>query len=286
MPRPKRFGLLCGALASLALAGTPLFAQQPSKTPDAGMAPAAPAPDMGPAALIAKVLHTGTLAADDRTLQSGEYYDEYTLEGAPGEEIIAVLSALDFDPYIILIPPAGEQLDNDDFSGSPDVSLIEVPIETAGQHVLRITSYRPGETGEYALMAGTRTADGNDAGHDDFDFEPETFDVKGPVQFGTPIAGTLGGDDPTRQDGSFYEAFTFQGQAGAHVIITLSSSDFDAYLTLVSPSGITEDNDDKESGNTDSRIDTVLSESGEWIVVANTLAEGETGNYRLTVSRQ
>lgn len=301
MSRPQRFGLVCSAVASLVLAGTPIFAQEPQPgappaPPPAGapVAPAPPAPVLlddaapseGPAPLIARVLHTGSLAAGDLQLESGEYYDEYTIQGGAGEEIIAVLSALDFDPYLILIPPSGEQRDNDDFGGSPDVALIEVPVESPGQHVLRITSFRPGETGEYALMAGTRTADGNDAGDDDFDFEPETFDVKGTVQFGTPISGTLGGDDPVRQDGSYYEAFTFQGQEGAHVIITLASSDFDAYLTLVSPSGATEDNDDKESGNTDSRIDTVLSESGEWIVVANTLAEGETGNYRLTVSRQ
>lgn len=282
MSRPQCFGLLCAALVSLVLAGTPLFAQQPTKAPPPGME--AP-PDTGPA-LIAKVLHTGTLAAGDQQLQTGEYYDEFTLQAGEGEEIIAVLSSLEFDPYLILVPPAGgEQLDNDDFSGSPDVSLIEVPV-SSGEHILRITSYRPGETGEYALMAGTRTADGNDAGGDDFEFEPETFDVKGPVQLGTPISGTLGADDSARQDGSYYEAFTFQGQQGTRVIITLSSTDFDAYLTLVAPSGATEDNDDKETGNTDSRIDTVLSETGEYIVVANTLAEGETGNYRLTVSRQ
>jgi serine protease Do len=280
MPRPHRFGLFGVALAGLALLGAPALAQPPAKPDAAQVAPAA-APDTG-----VRTLHTGTLQAGDTQLESGEYYDEYILDGAGGDEIIAVLSSLDFDPYLILILPSGEQLDNDDFSGSRDVSLLEIPVETAGRHALRVTSYAREETGEYALMTGTRMADGNDAGHDDFDVEPETFDVKGPIEIGRQISGTLGEDDPVRTDGSHYEGYSFQGQEGANLVITLTSADFDAYLTLVRPSGTTQENDDGTEGDTSSRIELTLDESGEWIVVANTLIAGETGDYRLTISRR
>jgi serine protease Do len=230
-------------------------------------------------------IRQGTLAAGDKQLDSHEYYDDYTIQAAAGDEIIAVLTSGDFDPYLMLIPPSGEKLDNDDFGGSADVSLIEVPIDAPGTYTVRVTTYEPGETGAYALMMGTREADGQDAGEMD-DFEPEEFTVKGPIQIGTPVSGTLGADDSTRQDGSYYEAFSLQAQAGTNVVITLTSKDFDAYLTLVSPSGAIEENDDQAEGNHDSKITKTLDESGQWIVVANTLTEGETGNYRLTVARR
>ena len=284
MSWPHRTGPLAAAVAAATLSAATALAQAPAK-PVAAQAPASVA---GGPATTPGTPHTGTLAAGDAQLETGEYYDEYVLEGGPGEEIIAVLSSLDFDPYLILLLPSGEQLDNDDFSGSPDVSLLEVPIEEAGRHLLRVTSYGPGEQGQYALVAATREADGIDANdvHDDFDFEPETFDVKGPIEIGREIAGTLGEDDPSRTDGSYYEAYSFQGEAGTDFVITLTSDDFDAFLTLVAPSGSTDDNDDQAEGDTNARIETTLAESGEWIVVANTLAAEETGDYRLTVSRR
>ncbi len=262
MPRLRLIG---GLAALLALAATPLYAQKPVSN-DA-------------------TVHQGTLGEGDSSLESGEYYDDYPVEVGAGQEIIAVLASLDFDPYLILISPSGEQTENDDFGSSADVSLLEMPTEEPGTHTLRVTSYEPAEAGGYVLLVGTREADGVDAGHDEYDFEPETFDVKGPIAIGTPLAGTIGADDPARRDGSNYEAFTFQADAGTHLVITLTSSDFDAYLTLVSPSGEIQENDDQEEGSTDSRLDTTLGEEGEWIVVANTLMEGESGNYRLTVTR-
>ena len=260
MSWPRSMGRVAGVSAALALAATSSFAQGPSS------------------------LHTGRLGPGDPQLESGEYYEEYTLQADPGDEIIAVAIALEFDPYLIVIPPSGDQIDNDDFSGSPDVSLIEVPIDDPGTYRIRVTSYEAGETGEYAVMAATREADGEDAG-DGGDFEPEEFTVKGPIQPGSPISGTLGSDDPVRDDGSYYEAFQLNAQEGARLVITLQSEDFDPYLVLVSPSGELEANDDEAEGVLNSRLETTLDESGTWLIVANTLREGETGDYRLTVAR-
>jgi hypothetical protein len=313
MSWPRSIGLIGGVLAALAFASSLAFAQdppsKPSPAPGPGQpppasgqpapAPSRPAPAPGqpaPTPTIApgpapgaprppSFLHTGTLAAGDKQLESQEYFDEYTIQAGPGDEIIAVVTSIDFDPYLILMPPVGDQIDNDDFADSPDVSLIEIPVDEAGAYRIRVTSYAAGQTGEYALMAATRPADGHDAG--DFgELEPEEFTIKGPIQPGSPVSGTLGSDDPVRRDDSYYEAFSLQGQPGMNVVITLQSKDFDPYLALVSPSGAMQQNDDQADGDTNSRLEVTLDEAGQWIVVANTLRAEETGNYQLQVTRK
>ena len=260
MSKPHRFGRLAGPLVFLACSAGAALAQSSS-------------------------INTGTLTSGDTTLESGEYYDDYEIETEEGDEIIAVLTSYDFDPYLILIPPVGDQVDNDDFGGSGDVSLIEVPVDEPGTWKVRVTTYESGETGNYALMMGTRVADGDDVGEEE---GPEEFTVKGTIDLDVPVEGTLGSDDPARAvDGSYYEAYALEAAPGTEVVITLESSEFDPYLVLVDPSGaIDQSNDDAEEGSFDSRIEATLAEGGRWLIVANTLEPEEVGSYRLTVAHK
>lgn len=241
------------------------------------------------------MLHAGRLDPGDPQLEGSKYYDEYELEALEGEEIAIVAVSLEFDPYVILISPSGAEVENDDFGGSPDVSLIEVPVDESGTWRVRVTSYLAEETGEYAVMAGTRADDGEYAGHDEEGFgyhgdeaeeEPEEFVVHGVITPGLAIEGALDANDPTRPDGSHYEAYALDADAGSRFVLTLESGAFDSYLLLVSPSGESEFNDDVAEGDLSSRIETTLEEEGRWLVVANTLSAGETGAYRLMVTRR
>jgi hypothetical protein len=67
------------------------------------------------------------------------------------------------------------------------------------------------------------------------------------------------------------------------VAVELTSSAFDAYTILRTPSGQQIDNDDGQDG-TDSRLDTVLSETGEYEVQVTSYSAGETGSYRFSVT--
>jgi serine protease Do len=98
----------------------------------------------------------------------------------------------------------------------------------------------------------------------------------------------LDAEDPMRTvDDSYYEAYVLEASAGTDVVIRLESDDFDPYLVLVAPSGEIEDsNDDAEEGDLNSLLEATLSEGGQWLIVANTLEPGETGAYRLTVSKK
>jgi type II secretory pathway pseudopilin PulG len=96
--------------------------------------------------------------------------------------------------------------------------------------------------------------------------------------------GTLGPGDPMASDGSWYEAYPISVGIGDHFVITMRSSDFDAYLTLVAPDGGVVSDDDS-GGGTDSRIDVTFDEVGTREVRANTLRPGATGDYTLTIER-
>ncbi len=110
--------------------------------------------------------------------------------------------------------------------------------------------------------------------------EGETTDLS---QGGTTThSGTLVAGDEVAPDGSWYDEYPVQLSSGGRFIATLRSTDFDAYLIVVAPSGATMSDDDG-GGGTDSRIERTVDESGTWLIRANTLRAGQTGAYTLTI---
>ena len=106
------------------------------------------------------------------------------------------------------------------------------------------------------------------------------------IRLGQTVTGRLDSGDPTLDDGSHYEIWRFRGQSGDRVTVTLRSDDFDAYLAFGVRAGDDCDDcstDDDGGGGTDSRITTTLPRTGEYEIRVNTLSEGETGDYSLTV---
>jgi len=93
---------------------------------------------------------SGTLASGDQTLESGEYVDVYTFDGRAGEQVVLDLRSSDFDPYIFVRFPGGDQEDNDDHEGDATRSLLSLALPEDGQYRVTVTSYQPGETGDTA----------------------------------------------------------------------------------------------------------------------------------------
>lgn len=94
---------------------------------------------------------SGQLSADDQRLESGEYRDAFAFEGAVGDQVVIELASTAFDPYLILQPPQGEAIQNDDADGRQDLSRIELTLRAAGRFRILATSYAPGKTGAYRL---------------------------------------------------------------------------------------------------------------------------------------
>jgi hypothetical protein len=228
----------------------------------------------------AQTVRTGSLDTGDPRYSDGKSYDEYAIDVAAGQEVIAILTAVDFDPVLVLIAPNGERFENDDYAEAPDVSLVQEISGAGASWRVQVTSYEAGESGDYALVLTTRQR--TDASQMD-----EDFTVTGAIPAGATasVSGTIDESDPTRSDESWYEGWSIDVQPGDHVVILLKSPDFDSYLTLVSPTG-RGFNDDDGGGGTDSRLDMTFDEGGQWTVVANTLNPGDTGGYTLSVERQ
>jgi serine protease Do len=229
--------------------------------------------------LRAQTVHTGALESSDPVMEDGAWVDEYTIEATAGQEVVAVVTSVEFDPYVIVTGPSGEQTENDDFGSSREVSLVEAIASESGTWRVQVSSYEAGQSGAYAVALTSRM-------RTDATILEEEFTVTGELPAGptASVSGVLDAEDQKRSDESWYEGWSIEAQAGDRAVLVLQSPDFDAYLTLVSPTGRAF-NDDDGGGGTDSRLDMTFDEAGRWTVVANTLNAGDTGGYTLSVER-
>ncbi|MGF1468979.1 MAG: caspase family protein [Sandaracinaceae bacterium] len=148
---PARTGAEGGGGAPSATAPS---ATAPSATAPSATAPSATAPSATPPGPSGGArTESGSLATGDRTLSSGELYDAYTMTFAPRRSVALRLESTDFDPYLIVRSPSGQQEDNDDLAPGSLNSGIDIPVAEPGPYQVVVTSYRPGETGAYRLRA-------------------------------------------------------------------------------------------------------------------------------------
>lgn len=225
---------------------------------------------------------SGVLETGDDTLNSGEYVDSWTFSGRRGQELDIRLTSPAFDPYVAITGPGGFSEFNDDDAtaqGSRDSRLL-VTLPADGDYLVAATSYEPGERGAYrmSLLDGTGAE------------KPPSAPVRpseqaapgGSIQIGQTVGGALSAGDDTLESGEYFDRYTFTGRRGERVAVELTSSAFDAYTIVRTPSGEQFDNDDGEDG-TDSRQQLILPEDGEYVVQVTSYRPGETGSYRFTV---
>lgn len=102
----------------------------------------------------------GTLAAGDRELKSGEYYDVYDIEVEEGQRLTVTMRSRDFDTYLIVKRPDREQEDDDDASGDRDDGIRKSEVvftaPVSGTYRILATSYEAGETGRYTVIVSLR----------------------------------------------------------------------------------------------------------------------------------
>ena len=150
----------------------------------------------GAGALAAGGRQRDRLEAGDATLSTGEYRDDFTFAGRRGQEAVIDLRSSEFDPYLIVHTPSGEQFDNDDYEGDMSRSLIALVLEETGTYEVTVTSYQDGESGSYTLQM--------DVG--------ESVELAGLRE----ETGTLGFDDSTLDDGEYIDLRIYRspGPAG------------------------------------------------------------------------
>jgi hypothetical protein len=97
---------------------------------------------------------TGELSAGDGTTAAGAHHDDWTFQAELGERYRVTLRSDDFDAYLRVGPRGRDGCApcerDDDGAGGTD-AMVELVARVHGPHVIRVTSYRGGQTGGYTL---------------------------------------------------------------------------------------------------------------------------------------
>ncbi len=97
------------------------------------------------------------------------------------------------------------------------------------------------------------------------------------ITYGETISDTL-------SDESERHLWSFEGQAGDQITITMDGEVLDAYLELYAPDGALLMRDDDGGGGTDARITLTLPQSGTYYILAYAVNPLEGGRYKLSLT--
>ncbi len=217
--------------------------------------------------------NNGSLASGDGTFSDGEYYDAYTFDGQPGQSVTIDLNSGAFDTYLMLETPDGQREINDDAEGTSHSQII-TQLSQLGTYTVYVTSYEGGETGDYVVSVSQGSGGGG---------QVVANDSVG-LGLGQSTSGSLDAADNRSDDGKYQDIYSFDGSAGQTLAVDMSSGEFDTYLTVVTPSGQTFENDDFETSQARSFVDFTLPESGRYRIIATTYSSDTTGSYQLALT--
>ena len=229
---------------------------------------------------------TGDCASTHRPGRHARFYS-FTLSQQTEVEINLTSSQ---DTFLYLLRGADANgtvvTDNDDVESGNTNSRITRTL-AAGTYTIEATTYGEGVTGDFTLSivpAGT-TAPPQPPPADACEYILTAGDATAPS--GGSISGQWTGDcASTNQAGSHARYYTFTLPTASEVTITLESS-VDTFLYLLEGAGtvgaVIAENDDVESGNTNSQITEFLA-AGTYTIEATTYKEAVTGEFTLTVT--
>jgi hypothetical protein len=106
-----------------------------------------------------------------------------------------------------------------------------------------------------------------------------------PIRLGQSLVGRLVQTDQKFSDGSRYKMYAFVGNKGDTVAVDLSSDDFDANLLIADASGNSLARNDDGGDKCNARLTFVPRATGNYRVYANSSAQAELGEYRLSLAR-
>ncbi len=104
------------------------------------------------------------------------------------------------------------------------------------------------------------------------------------IRVGQTVNGSLAESDPALTERGRFKVYRFDARKGQRLVATLRSGAFDAYLTVArSVGGLTDalKSDDDRGGGTDARVRFTAPADGQYLLVAQSLAEDGTGGFTL-----
>ena len=110
----------------------------------------------GAGSIVSQTTHIGTLETTDSRRSHGEYFDRYTIEVVAGQRLTVYMRSSEFDTFLIMVSPARDRLENDDYDGSIEHSRIRIVAQESGEWEILATSFSPETSGEYELNLTVR----------------------------------------------------------------------------------------------------------------------------------
>ncbi len=217
----------------------------------------------------------GSLTEETLQLENGKFRDGYLFEGATGQECHISLVSRDFDTFLILTLPDGNEIENDDIPWTlvNTNSRLELDLPLNGQYGITVTSYRAGETGDYSLSVSLGEAPVQ------------------PYSNAADFSGTLEDGDEVDPTGRLFDRYEIEVEEVARVTISLrgnGESQLDTFLAVVEagtpfppPAGaFSLTNDDFDGLN--SQVSWVAV-PGTYSIVATSYSSGAMGEYEIRV---
>ncbi|MEO0556999.1 MAG: hypothetical protein AAF170_02325 [Bacteroidota bacterium] len=201
---------------------------------------------------------SGQLGDTDPTRDNGAHYEIHEIEVAMHEQISIAMESEDFDTYLIVRGPSGEEWINDDYDGDRN-AFVEMIAEEGGTYTIWASGFGSQDMGDYTVVIDRM-------GVVDMDITEGRLDYK---------------DEQTIK-GEFVDTHMIELAEGGTYVVELLSLGFDGFLYVKSPSGEEWRNDDAGT-TTLSRIGPVEGERGEWTVAVTTVQPNGVGAYDLRI---
>lgn len=96
--------------------------------------------------------------------------------------------------------------------------------------------------------------------------------------------GSLASGDQTLKTGEYTDVYNVTAKAGQWILVEMTSTAFDPYIILVSPSENQTENDDSNGSLQLAVVRQQVTEDGRWRISATSANTGETGAYTLKIS--
>lgn len=213
-------------------------------------------------------VETGSLEAGDLRLSSGEYHDDFVVDGKAGALVILDLHSPDFNAFIQISPrntggPNGmREWHNEDASKHSTDAGLAVTLPEDGQYDIYVTTSTAGETGRYELGITMLFAPGQTE------------------------EGKLSSDDRKLDSGEYCDYYEFDARQGDLWVIDVLSEDFDTYLfgRSADDRSFQIDNDDTFGEKGHSQVLMKIPRDGKYFVGVTSAQAGETGAYRVMLS--
>jgi hypothetical protein len=221
---------------------------------------------------------SGRLDETDAILEDDDtFYDTWILTGRAGQRVQIEMKADSFDAFLSVGKMEGTEFNSirtDDDGGEGTNSRMTLTVPDDGQYVIRANEVGA-KTGAYTLSVTERQPG------------PATATPR-PIEPNQEVTGTLNDEDPTGDDDSFYDYWTYQGKAGDRLRITMSSDAFDTFVSIGTVDGNSFNelagNDDGPEG-TNSVLEFTLPNDGTFVIRAKALSGENEGAYRLKVEK-